>query len=42
VTTADFQTEMEQATGKNLSDFFSQWVYLTQDMPQDLRQGSSE
>jgi aminopeptidase N len=42
VTTADFQTEMERATGKNLSDFFSQWVYLTQDMPQDLRQGSSE
>ena len=30
VTTADFQTEMERATGKNLADFFSQWVYLTQ------------
>ena len=30
VTTADFQTAMEQATGKNLTEFFSKWVYLTQ------------
>jgi aminopeptidase N len=30
VTTADFQTAMEQASGKDLKDFFSRWVYLTQ------------
>jgi aminopeptidase N len=30
VTTTDFQTAMEQATGRNLSQFFSKWVYLTQ------------
>jgi len=30
VTTADFQTAMEQASRKNLSEFFSRWVYLTQ------------
>jgi len=29
VTTADFQRAMEQASGKNLTDFFGQWVYLT-------------
>lgn len=30
VTTTDFQSAMEQASGKNLSDFFGKWVYLTQ------------
>ena len=30
VTTPDFQTAMEQASGKNLTEFFSKWVYLTQ------------
>jgi aminopeptidase N len=30
VTTADFQMAMEQASGKNLSEFFSRWVYATQ------------
>jgi aminopeptidase N len=30
VTTTDFQTAMEQASGKSLKDFFAQWVYLTQ------------
>jgi len=30
VVTADFQTAMEQASGKNLRDFFAKWVYLTQ------------
>lgn len=29
VTTPDFQTAMERAGGKNLSDFFAKWVYLT-------------
>lgn len=29
VTTSDFQTEMERASGRNLSDFFAKWVYLT-------------
>jgi aminopeptidase N len=29
VTTADFQTAMEQVSGRNLSKFFSQWVYAT-------------
>ena len=29
VTTPDFQRAMEQASGKNLTDFFSKWVYLT-------------
>ena len=28
-TTADFQTAMEQASGKNLTGFFAKWVYLT-------------
>jgi aminopeptidase N len=30
VTTPDFQRAMEQASGKNLTGFFSRWVYLTQ------------
>lgn len=30
VTTADFQTAMEQASGKNLTGFFAKWVYLKQ------------
>jgi aminopeptidase N len=30
VMTADFQEKMEQASGKNLSEFFSRWVYLVQ------------
>lgn len=30
VTTPDFQTAMEQASGKNLAGFFSRWVYLTE------------
>lgn len=30
VTTADFQTMMEKASGKNLARFFSKWVYLTE------------
>jgi aminopeptidase N len=38
VTTADFQTAIEQATGRNLSNFFSQWVYLTQ----QARRGRAE
>jgi aminopeptidase N len=29
VTTPDFQKAMEQASGKDLTDFFSKWVYLT-------------
>ncbi len=29
-TTADFQTAMEQASGKNLTGFFAKWVHLTQ------------
>lgn len=29
VTTADFQNSMEVSTGRNLSAFFGQWVYLT-------------
>jgi aminopeptidase N len=29
VTTADFQREMERASGTNLKGFFSRWVYLT-------------
>jgi aminopeptidase N len=29
VTTSDFQTEMERASGRSLSDFFAKWVYLT-------------
>jgi aminopeptidase N len=28
VTTADFQREMERASGKSLSPFFAKWVYL--------------
>ena len=28
VVTADFQTAMEQASGKRLQGFFSKWVYL--------------
>jgi aminopeptidase N len=27
VTTADFQREMERASGADLSDFFREWVY---------------
>jgi aminopeptidase N len=30
VETADFQKAMEQASGKNLGEFFARWVYLTQ------------
>jgi aminopeptidase N len=30
VVTADFQKAMEQASGKNLGEFFARWVYLTQ------------
>jgi aminopeptidase N len=29
VTTADFQATMERASGKNLQQFFSKWVYLS-------------
>ncbi|MGB9178902.1 MAG: M1 family metallopeptidase [Pyrinomonadaceae bacterium] len=29
VTTPEFQKAMEQASGRNLSDFFNKWVYLT-------------
>ncbi|MGI9167814.1 MAG: M1 family metallopeptidase [Pyrinomonadaceae bacterium] len=29
VTTPDFQTMMEQASGKDLTDFFAKWVYVT-------------
>ena len=29
VTTPDFQKTMEQASGKNLNDFFAKWIYLT-------------
>lgn len=29
VTTPDFQTMMEQASGKDLTDVFAKWVYLT-------------
>ena len=29
VTTADFQKAMEQASGKDLTNFFAEWVYLT-------------
>ena len=29
VTTPDFQTAMEHASGKDLTDFFAKWVYLT-------------
>lgn len=29
VTTPDFQTMMEQASGRDLTDFFAKWVYLT-------------
>lgn len=29
VMTPDFQRAMEQASGKNLTDFFARWVYLT-------------
>jgi len=29
VTTPDFQRAMEHASGKNLTDFFAKWVYLT-------------
>lgn len=29
VTTPDFQREMEQASRKDLTDFFTKWVYLT-------------
>jgi aminopeptidase N len=31
VTTADFQTAMQQASGKKLDSFFAKWVYLTRD-----------
>lgn len=30
VTTVDFQTAMERASGRSLKDFFAKWVYLTQ------------
>jgi aminopeptidase N len=30
VTTPDFQSAMEHASGKNLNEFFSKWVYFTQ------------
>ena len=30
VTTVDFQKAMEQSSGRDLSKFFSAWVYLTQ------------
>jgi aminopeptidase N len=30
VVTADFQKAMEQASGRNLGEFFARWVYLTQ------------
>jgi aminopeptidase N len=29
VTTPDFQIAMEQASGKNLMEFFAKWIYLT-------------
>jgi aminopeptidase N len=29
VTTADFQAAMEQSSGRNLSEFFAEWVFLT-------------
>jgi aminopeptidase N len=29
VSTADFQMAMEQVSGRNLSEFFSRWVYAT-------------
>jgi aminopeptidase N len=29
VSTADFQMAMEQASGRNLSEFFSRWIYAT-------------
>jgi aminopeptidase N len=29
VTTPDFQSAMEQASGRNLTSFFAQWIYLT-------------
>lgn len=29
VTTPEFQTAMERASGRNLSEFFAKWVYLT-------------
>ncbi len=29
VTTAEFRRAMEKSTGKDLSAFFGQWVYLT-------------
>jgi aminopeptidase N len=29
VVTADFHKAMEQASGKNLGEFFDRWVYLT-------------
>ncbi len=29
VTTADFQSQMEKASGKDLAEFFAKWVYLT-------------
>jgi aminopeptidase N len=29
VTTPDFQRAMEAATGKDLTDFFATWVYMT-------------
>ena len=29
VITPDFQTAMEQASGKSLKEFFAQWVYMT-------------
>ena len=35
VVTADFQSAMEQASGKSLAPFFSKWVYLSESRPQD-------
>ena len=36
VTTPDFQRAMEQASGKNLTDFFAKWVYLTKGKAESL------
>ena len=36
VTTPDFQSAMEQASGKNLTDFFSKWVYLSKGKAESL------
>ena len=37
VTTPDFQRAMEQASGKNLTEFFAKWVYLTKGNAEFLR-----